>query len=90
MTNLTINQAGLDRILTVEAAPVVKRIADRVAASIESMAGTVDGKGVETNRYDEVGSNRARSAIVITHPTSAGRRAGNEVAEAALRIAGEA
>jgi hypothetical protein len=54
------------------------------------MAGTVDGKAVETNRYDEPTSQRARSSIVITHATAAGRQAGNEVAEAALRIAGEA
>lgn len=87
---IRLNDAGLRRILTVEAAPVVARIADRVAASIESMAGDVDGRGVETNRYDEPTSQRARSAIVITHPTPAGRRAGSEVAEAALRIAGEA
>jgi hypothetical protein len=87
---LRINHAGMRQILTSEAAPVAARIADRVAASAEALAGSVDGEPVQATRHDEIGRSRARSSVILTHPTDAGRRAGRDAATAAVQIAGEA
>lgn len=85
---IKINRAGYERILKVASAPVVKTIADRIAASTESLAGMPGGKAPTVTRYDETTSERARSAIVLTHPTPAGRQAANDAALAAMKVAG--
>lgn len=85
---LKINKRSLDRIMKVDAAPAVKQVADRIAASAAGLAGQVDGRGINVIRDDGQTTERARSAIIVTHPTPAGRAAARKAAEAAFRVAG--
>lgn len=86
---IRLNHDGMRRILMQEAAPICARIADRVAATTIALVGGVDGQPVDARRFDEPTGQRARSAVLFTHPTAAGRRAAREAAEAALRVSGE-
>ena len=63
-------------------------LADRIATTAESLAGSPDGHPVVMTRYDEATSERARSAIVVSHPTPAGRQAGKDALVAAMEVAG--
>lgn len=85
---LKINKRSLDRIMKVDAAPVVKREADRIAASASGLAGQVNGRGITVIRDDGQTPERARSAIIFTHPTPSGRAAARKAAEAAFRLSG--
>ena len=88
VTRVVINRANLQAILKRDTAPHLKRLADRVAASAVGQAGQIDGEGVTAKRYDQPTPNRARSAIVLHHPTPAGRKAARAAALAAMRTAG--
>jgi len=81
-----VKAAAARYILTVSAAPHVARIADRIAASIVALAGQPDGRSVRVVRDNQIGAGRARSAIILAHPTPGGRRAANAAAKAATRL----
>jgi hypothetical protein len=85
---IKLNATGVDQILKVEAAPMIKAIADRIANTAESVAGSPSGHRVVMTRYDEPTPERARSAIVVSHSTSAGRQAGIDALKAAMKVAG--
>jgi hypothetical protein len=85
---IKMNPRGIEAILK-GAAPHTQRIADRVAASVVQAVGTIDGQMVDPQRYDEPTKQRARSAVVLTHPSAKGRLAARDAADAALRVAGE-
>jgi hypothetical protein len=82
------NKAALRAILRINAEPTLKAIADRVANSTENLTGPVDGRHPTVTRYDERGPARARSVVVVHHPSADGRAAAQRAAEASLRIAG--
>ena len=88
ITRLKLNHANLRRILVVDAAPHTQRIADRIASSASSLAGTPDGTSITVKRDDGTTGRRARSAVSVTHRTAAGRRAAREAALSAMRVAG--
>lgn len=90
-TRVKLNPAGIRRVLEVEAAPHVQRLAERVRASTTAAAGTVDGSPVVVERHDNdsPSSERYRVGLVVRHPTAQGRKAGNDAALAALKVVGE-
>lgn len=85
---LTVNKKNLARILRYDAAPATSRLADRIAVSARNMAGQVNGRPINVIRDDDPTPTRARSAVIVTHPTDAGRAAARKAAEAAMRVAG--
>jgi len=88
MMRLKLDRAALKRILEVDCAPHTKRIADRIAESAAGLAGTPDGRRITVIRDDGSTGQRARSAVIVTHPSAAGRRAAREAALAAMRVSG--
>lgn len=88
ITRLKLNHANLRRILMVDAAPEVQRLADRIAQSASSLAGTPNGKPITVKRDDGTTGQRARSAVIVSHPTAAGRSAAREAALSAMKVAG--
>lgn len=85
---IQINKKNLARILKKGAAPATSRLADRIAVSAQNMAGQVNGRPITVIRDDDPTPTRARSAIIVTHPTDAGRAAARKAAEAAMKVAG--
>lgn len=88
MMRLQLNRANLKRILEVDCAPHTKRIADRIAESAAGLAGTPGGRRITVTRDDGSTGRRARSAVIVSHPTAEGRRAAREAALAAMRVSG--
>lgn len=85
---MDINEDALGKILREDAAPLVAQIADRIARSVETLAGSVSGVPVRVTRDDGVGDARARSAVIATHPTDKGRQAARDALAQALQISG--
>lgn len=85
---IKLNSAGVQHILKVDAAPHLKRIADRIAVNIEGLAGVHNGQQVDARREDSDTGQRFRAAIILQHPSSAGRKAANDSVDPAMRTAG--
>lgn len=102
-TDIKLNQAGLTAFRnSPEIAALIDRVADKVAANAESIAGTAEvgaGAGsvrvpIEMRRTSyETGAglddpprnrSRARSAVLVSHPTPTGRERGMRALLSAL------
>jgi hypothetical protein len=99
VTEIKLNQAGLTAFRnSPEVAAMIHGVADRVASNAESLAGTATASGapvqIEMRRtsYDTgVGldspprnRSRARSAVLVSHPTPTGRERGMRALLSAL------
>jgi hypothetical protein len=83
-TRIKLNSRGIQHILQVECAPHITRLADRIATNIVGLAGVHNGRHVEARRDDSKTGERFRAAIILQHPSPAGRAAANESVDAAL------
>lgn len=88
MARVKMNSAAVKGILKA-AQPHTSRLADRLAAGVTNAVGQVDGAGVEPVRYDQPTDSRARSAVLLSHRTPAGRAAANKAATALIQTIGE-
>ena len=77
--------AGEDVMLSRKCVSLVARVADEMANSAAGAAGSVHGHPVVMRREDEPTPTRARSAIIVSHPTPKGRAAGNKALAALLK-----
>jgi hypothetical protein len=77
--------SGEEIMLSRKCVAMVARIADELANSAAGAAGVIHGHSVVMRREDEPTPKRARSAIIVSHPTPKGRDAGNKALAALVK-----
>ena len=80
-----IKGSGEKNLDSRKTAAAVAKVADELARSAAGAAGSVHGHPVVMRREDEPTPTRARSAIIVSHPTPKGRAAGNKALAALLK-----
>lgn len=80
-----IKGSGEENLDSRKTAATVAKVADELARSAAGAAGSVHGHAVVMRREDEPTPTRARSAIIVSHPTPKGRAAGNKALAALLK-----